>query len=154
MRFVFGSALPAILPLIGLAFCIYLAVRSGDPGWIKRGGALLTALAVSLLLVHWAVEKMHSAVGHHPEDKAAPPPPDAEATGLVTKLARKLRMRKEQQRKRQLGRWADAIIILHCLLAILGEVLHGVGDIGFCLLTMELDLNTLDDLAGLGRKCK
>jgi len=152
MRFLFGSALPPLLPIVGLVFCIYLAALSGDPGWIKRGGALLTASAVFLLLVHWALEKKHSALGHHAEGDAGAA--HVPATGLVDKLAAKLTKRKVQQHKRQLGRWADAIIILHCFLAILGEVLHGVGDIGFCLLTMDLHLGSVQDLAELGRKCK
>jgi hypothetical protein len=110
-----------------------LAYIYHDPHYVNRGGALLAAFAASLVLYEaFFEEKAKVVLGARPETtngggngaKLADLSPRAG-------LARRLALRKWRSKEQEFNEVRFGLIFLSGVLAVIGEVFHGFGDILF-----------------------
>jgi len=120
-----------LLALLVFVVSVIVARLTGDPHWLSRGGALIAALAAGAVLLQIALEIGLERARHQIEARHGETEP-LEPLSPIDRLAKRL---KESRDKRQVEgieqqRLKIAFRVVSC--AMLGELLHGFGDLLAC----------------------
>lgn len=120
-------ALIAALIVIGAS--AFLSIHYNDPEVMRRGGALLAAIAASMAILEAFLE-------HHVHivEVAKPTEPNPFGTAPVSILRRVQQGRWRLEHKQLSDEKLRTVILISCI-AIVGELLHGFGDIVILSLT-------------------
>jgi hypothetical protein len=127
-----GVSYVAIAVLIVLASIVVARIYD-DPHIVNRGGALLAAIAASLVLYEaFFEERVKKRLGRESTDKS---PDDRRTEGGVWPfspraiLAQRLALRQWRSREQEFNEVRMGLLLLSGILAVLGEIIHGFGDL-------------------------
>jgi len=116
-----------ILIIIGT---IYFAVKLHDPHLIQRGGALLAAVAASLAIMEATLERrVNEKSSLQLQQK-----PERGFSSFVTSTASRIHYARFRVTQSKLTNEKIRTVFFTSLLAVLGEILHGFGDLLFILI--------------------
>jgi len=111
------------------------AIRTADPHWVNRGGALIAAIAAGSVLLQivleMGLEKRHSEIENE-LNHVATPSPDSLLT--MERTAQRIEKRRLQKNMNALEKGRLRIVLHVVVCAMLGELLHGFGDLAVCLI--------------------
>jgi hypothetical protein len=97
-----------------------------EPHWLQRGGALLAALAAMLAIFEALLERN---IDNH-SVKSLPALRKSSLFGRsAVELANRIVQTRFRSRQEALSRRKLAVVFFNAMLAVLGEILHGFGDL-------------------------
>jgi len=121
--------------LIGIAVVGggWLSVVRGDPQWLNRSGALVAGIAAAGVLLQIRAEMQVETEKEHLATKMNSISQDATVTTPLDELEMRLTLNRLEREKAQLARRRLAVAAFVVSGAMLGELLHGFGDLFMCL---------------------
>jgi hypothetical protein len=111
-----------------LIFSFALAASTGDAHWCQRGGALLAAIAAFLAVFEASVEHNFR---RYEAAKATNPPSLNNADDTSWNMISRIRMAKFRSRSNKLSYEKMKAVFWISSIAVVGELLHGFGDLLF-----------------------
>jgi hypothetical protein len=120
--------------LIGIAIVGggWLSVVRGDPQWLNRSGALVAGIAAAGVLLQIRAEMQVETEKEHLARKMNSIGQDATVTTPLDELEMRLTLNRLEREKAQLARRRLAVAAFVVSGAMLGELLHGFGDLFMC----------------------
>ena len=125
-------ALPCIV-LVTLAAGVAAARETGDPHWLNRSGALVSALCAAAILIQVLIE---ISVEHRLSAATIARTRVPTEETLIDPLSRvetRIRLARIEHRERLLVRTRLRVVLVVVGGAIVGELVHGFGDLGACM---------------------
>ncbi len=114
--------------LMILAVSVVIARITGDGHWINRGGATIAAMAAGAVLLQIMVE-----IELEKESRDLPAPPDLPAYPSPRELLEHtLAAKGREARMASLHQDRLQVALRVAVTAIIGELLHGFGDVATC----------------------
>ena len=113
-----------------------LAHSTDDAHWVNRGGALIAALAAGSVLLQIAVEIGLEHTRHEIEARRNATALPLEPSSPIDRLAKRLQAGDSIRQVKRLERQRLHIALRVVACAMLGELLHGFGDLAACHLFM------------------
>jgi len=113
------------------AFGVLMSFGTGDPHWLSRAGALIAAVAAGAIIVQIVIEIHLEGKRSALEDRVHNLQDEAQATPLDD-LASRLSAKRLEVHSGRLSRERLIVAAYVVGAAMVGEVLHGFGDLWMC----------------------
>lgn len=118
----------ALIIFLVVGMSVGFALGTNDPHWVQRGGALLAAISALIIIGAVSLEVQEAQASHERV------PERQRALGLgqsVQTLARRIAKTRMRTKLETLSAQRLRMVFVHSFLAVLGEILHGFGDLLF-----------------------